>query len=162
VTIGEIRIHPEFELLMARFDMLSTARIYFDSFEYAGGLPAKNRKAARHAEEAVRFALLILAEVPEIAKRAGRDFEIRIGVHTGGPIATGVMSLKKPAFQIIGPVLELAAQLADEGIAGEAYLWRATYELIFASGFRIRERGEMNVRGGGATMTYLVEPRMYR
>jgi class 3 adenylate cyclase len=179
VTIGEIRVHPqrmddvgilsffakvfgEFEMLMGGFDMLCTARTCFDRFVYAGGLLAKNRKTARHAEEAVRFALLVLAKAPEIAKRAGREFEIRIGVHTGGPIATGVMSLKRPAFQIIGPVLGLAAQLADEGLAGEVYLSRATYELIFASGFRIRERGEMTIRGGGTTMTYLVEPRVYR
>jgi PAS domain-containing protein len=173
VTIGEIRITPEswddigvhtffakafgeFAALLGGFEMLSLARICYNRFVYAGGLLEKNRKPARHAEEAVRFALMVLAKGREIAMRIGRAFEIRVGVHTGGPIATGVMSLKRPAFQIIGPVLGVAAQLAEEGLAGEVYLSRATYELIFASGFRIRERGELVLRGGGTTMTYLV------
>jgi hypothetical protein len=173
VTIGQIRVKPlatsevrffdfykfvfdEFDEVLKTFDLLSKVRTCFNVYCFAGGLFSKNRKPAGHAEESVKFGIRLLVMVQTLANRIGCDFEIVIGIHTGGPVATGVMSAKRPTFQIIGPVMNCAAQMMETGLAGEVQLTRSTYELIFASGFRIRERGEIPVKGGGTMMTYLV------
>jgi hypothetical protein len=173
VTIGQIRVRPlatsevrffdfykfvfeEFDDVLRTFDLLSKVRTCFNVYCFAGGLFSKNRKPSGHAEESVKFGIRLLVMVQTLAKRIGCDFEIVIGIHTGGPVATGVMSAKRPTFQIIGPVMNCAAQMMEMGLAGEVQLTRSTYELIFASGFRIRERGEIPVKGGGTVMAYLV------
>jgi hypothetical protein len=73
-------------------------------------------------------------------------------------LATGVMSIARPTFQIIGPVMNVTTQMMETGPPGEVQLTRNTYELIFASGFRIRERGEFPLRDAATFTTYLVSP----
>jgi class 3 adenylate cyclase len=54
--------------------------------------------------------------------------------------------------------MNVAAQMMETGVPGEVQLTRNTYELIFASGFRVRERGDFPLRDAGTFMTYLVSP----
>jgi class 3 adenylate cyclase len=152
------RVFTEFDGLLEGFDLLIRARTMFNTCVFAAGLFAKGTRAGRHAEEAVRFSLKLLVTANSIARHLGRKFELFIGLHTGGPIVTGIMSQARPTFQIITPVMDCAAQMAETGITGEVHITRSTYEHIFASGFKTRDRGEVSMKGGGTMVTYLVSP----
>jgi hypothetical protein len=143
--------------LLEGFESVVKARTVFNTYVFAGGLLA-NTKAEKHAEEAVRFALKLIITSNSIARHIGKDFTLLIGLHSGGPVISGIMSPTRPTFQIIAPIMDCAARMSETAIAGEAHITRVTYDHIFASGFKTRDRGEVPMPGGGSMMTYLVSP----
>jgi class 3 adenylate cyclase len=151
------KVFDEFDSLLEGFELLIKARTVFNTYIFAGGLLA-NTKAARHAEEAVRFALKLIVTANSIARHIGKEFTLLIGLHTGGPVISGIISPTRPTFQIIAPIMDCAAQMSETSMAGEVHITRSTYEHIFASGFKTRDRGEVPMPGGGSMVTYLVSP----
>ena len=81
---------------------------------------------------------------------------MRIEVHTGGPIVTGVLSYDNPTFQVIGTVSEMSNQVKNKGIPDQICITRAVYELIFSASFKVQEQGDTKIRGGKIIPTYLV------
>lgn len=151
-------VFQEFDKIIKDYDLLCKARTFAHTYTYTGGLFSQMNKPDKHADQVVRFAIQLLKKVPELSKKLGVDIELTIGVHTGGPVIAGVMSLKRPNFQLIGPVMEYAAQMKATGVPGQVHITRAVYELIFSSGFKVTERGETKIRGGNTLTTYLVTP----
>lgn len=178
ITIGQIRVKSskkwdyqtqepfefystvfeELDKIILKYDLLCKVRTFGNTYIYAGGLFTQINKPEKHADQAVRFAIQILNEKKEMSKKFGVEIEMTVGVHTGGPIVAGVMNIKRPSFQIIGSVMELAEQMKTTGIEGQVQITRSVYELIFSSGFKVTERGETKVRGDNSLTTYLVLP----
>jgi hypothetical protein len=53
-------------------------------------------KPEKHAEEATRFGLKVLANMDEIHKTVGPDVSLLIGINTGGPLVGGIMNARRP------------------------------------------------------------------
>ena len=142
--------------LMNDFDLLSKVRFDGNRYIFAGGLFNKIVKPERHAEQSIRFSLKVIEELLSLSQSISVEINTTIGIHTSGPVIAGVMCLSKPAFQIIGPVMESALQIAETGMANQVHVSRSVYELIYSSGFRVHEKGEMTLRGGSTIQTYLI------
>lgn len=177
-TIGQIQIHTakqwnyqthepfefynsvfeSFDKVLSDFKLLYKVRTFGSTYIYTGGLFSQINKPEKHADQAVRFAIKILNAKYELSRKLGVDIDMTAGIHTGGPIIAGVMNIKRPNFQIIGTVMELAEQMKATGITGQVQITRSVYELIFSSGFKVAERGEIKIKGGNTLTTYLVIP----
>jgi class 3 adenylate cyclase len=94
--------------------------------------------------------------MPSLEKRLGENFEVFIGIHVGGPVAAGVMSILRPVFQMVGPVFDVALQIMESGLPGHIYISRTVFELVFTSGFSIQEKGDVDLRSGGSVFSYVL------
>jgi class 3 adenylate cyclase len=81
---------------------------------------------------------------------------VRVGVDTGGSLVAGVIRTEKPTFEIIGPTINMAQQMEQEGVPMSVHISRSTYELIYAGNFIIRESGQITIEQG-QVVTYMVE-----
>lgn len=149
-------IFSRFDEEIKEFDLLMKVHTFVHTYTYIGGLFSEVNKPERHAEESIKFALKLIKLIPEFSEKYGAEIHLTFGVHTGGPVVAGVMSLSKPTFQIIGPISEMANQLKSKGVLDQICISRAVYELIFSAGFNVQERGDMTIRGGKVIPTYLV------
>ncbi|OHT13069.1 hypothetical protein TRFO_03499 [Tritrichomonas foetus] len=161
VTIGHVSIenHPNnFDFysqifqeidneIHDNFPNLIRTKMYSNKLIFAGGLFTDSYGYSNvHAEACVKLALKLISQYKFL----------KIGIHTGGPIIAGVMSPARPNFIMIGPVMELSAQMNETSEIGHVHITRSVYELIFASGFRIIELGDTKLRDRTLATTYYV------
>ena len=98
-----------------------------DSYMLVSGLP-KPRRA--HAVDAVLAALRMVEVVADLAERGeGPVWNVRIGLHSG-PVAAGVVGVRKFAFDIWGNTVNLASRMESSGAVGRVNLSAATWELV--------------------------------
>ena len=178
ITVGEIRISStaqwdyrtterlsfvnsvctRFNEELAKFPLLSTIRMTLDSYMFVGGLFTEVARAEEHVKQAIEFSLRVLDIVPDLAEATGAEVKVVIGLHVGGPIVAGIMSLSRPNFQIIGPIIDYAHEMMATGIEGQIHISRAVYELTYSLGFNVHERGEITMSGGQVVSTYTITP----
>ena len=176
VTIGEIDVtfnkqfgyqSPEIFLYLSQiselidsiikdFDLLCKVRSCGDKYIFAGGLFSRMAKPERHADQAIQFSLKVIEALINFDKKFQYELVARVGIHTGGPVIAGIMSASRPNFQIIGPVLEVASQIASQSLQNQIHITRSVYELIYSYGFRVHEKGETMTRSGNVISTYLI------
>ena len=157
------KIFSEFDKIIEEYDMLDKVRTCFDVYTFSGGLLIPNSRPGnstqdQHADQAVRFGLRLLSSVPEFSRMLDCEIELIIGIDIGGPVVAGVISAEHPSFQVIGPVVDKAFQMMATGVASHIQVTRDVYSIIITSGFKIRERGEVEIRGGKTEFTYFVDP----
>lgn len=84
------------------------------------------------------------------------QLSLQIGIHFGGPIVAGILSLKRPHFQLLGETIELVSDVAHACPMGQIYITQSLYELIFGSSLPITEKGNVMLRSGKSMELYLV------
>ncbi len=102
---------------------------------------------ADHAHRCVRAALRIQAYMSEREERASFKWTLRIGLHSG-PVASGVVGLRKYAFDIWGDAVNLASHMESAGEPGKVNLSAYTHDL-FKDAFVCTYRGKLPVKGKG-------------
>jgi class 3 adenylate cyclase len=122
----------------------------------AGGLFDPNSPPSTHAEQMIRFGLDVLPIIDDINPRLNTLLSVRIGINTGGPLLAGVLGTDKPAFDIIGDPINVAARLQSTDIPGKIHISEDTHALVAALDFQIEYRGEVELKGKGKKRTYLV------
>ena len=147
-----------FEDIMGDFPTLSKVKSSYDTYTFVGGLFAETNRPEKHAGETVRFSLRLLQAASELAQMFDTNVDLYIGVHTGGPVVAGVMSVARPNFQIVGPVMEQTKYMRVAGVPGQVHITRAVYDLVFSAGFHVQERGEIQIGGNKTVSTYFVLP----
>ena len=129
-----------------------------DAYMCATGLNPDTSKDPRHLIDA---ALEIVAFMDGYAKekeaRNEPHFEVRIGIHYGG-VVSGVVGLKKFAFDIWGDTVNTAARMESSGEEGKVNISKSTYELI-KDEFECSSRGLIEAKGKGAMEMYFVHKR---
>ena len=123
----------------------------------AGGIFDEVNQPAVHAKEVVDFGCLVIKKLLEIDQQENENLRIRVGINTGGPIIAGVIGTEKPTFEILGPAINTAHEMEHHGVPMKVHISRPVYELIYGQQFDIKERGEIDIKGG-KMFTYLVEP----
>ena len=95
----------------------------------------------------------------EIVERAGRTIndklQLRIGIHTGGPIVAGVLGTHKIAYDVWGDTVNTAKRMETYGLPGRVHVSAATRQLL-GDGFRFEPRGLLDVKGKGSMGTYFL------
>lgn len=71
------------------------------------------------------------------------NLQLRVGDNCGGPILAGVLGYNKPAFDIIGDTINIAARLQTSDVPGKVQISKAKYNIFCDCNFNIEEHGEI-------------------
>ena len=135
--------------------MLETIKTIGDGYMVTGGILEQRPKSAAAVAE---MALSML----EIVERAGRaidqKLQLRIGIHTGGPIVAGVLGTHKIAYDVWGDTVNTAKRMESCGLPGRVHV-SATTRRALGDEFRFEPRGLLEIKGKGSMETYFVHRR---
>ncbi|EAX99447.1 Adenylate and Guanylate cyclase catalytic domain containing protein [Trichomonas vaginalis G3] len=147
----------EFDAITNAHKTMTKIKCIGDCYMAAGGIFDEVNQPAVHAKEVVDFGCLVIKKLLDIDEKENEKLRIRVGINTGGPIVAGVIGTEKPTFEILGPAINIAHEMENKGVPMKVHISRPVYELIYGQQFDIKERGEIDVKGG-KMFTYLVEP----
>lgn len=96
-----------------------------------GGVPIPS---TNHAECVANMSLEVLEALKDFNEKnqkslGGRDWNIRIGLHTGRVVA-GVIGKKKYLYDIYGETTTIASQMEQTGSPGRVHVSEATYNAL--------------------------------
>ena len=147
----------EYDAITNAHKTMTKIKCIGDCYMAAGGIFDEVNQPAIHAKEVVDFGCQVIKKLLEIDERENETLRIRVGINTGGPIVAGVIGTEKPTFEILGPAINIAHEMEHHGVPMKVHISRPVYELIYGQSFDIKERGEIDVKGG-KMFTYIVEP----
>ncbi len=127
-----------------------------DAYMCAGGIPTANDT---NPNDAVAAALDLQAfmKIRNAEKeRVGQPyFLMRVGIHTG-EVVTGVVGKNKFAYDIWGDTVNLASRMESTSPPGAVNISATTYRFV-KDAFKCTPRGEIEAKGKGKVLMYLVE-----
>lgn len=126
-----------------------------DAYMAVAGLP---QPRPDHAEACANLALAMRDAVADIAERRGLPLVFRVGMHTG-PVIAGVIGSSKFAYDLWGDTVNTAARMESHGVIGQIQVTDEVAARLRGAGYRLRERGEIEVKGKGPLRVWLLEGR---
>ncbi|OHS95865.1 Adenylate and Guanylate cyclase catalytic domain containing protein [Tritrichomonas foetus] len=152
------QLYKLFDASLAMKPTMTKIKCIGDCYMAAGGIFSEINEPNTHAREVVEFCLECINAVNVLDAEMNQTLRIRAGVNTGGPLVAGVIGTEKPTFEIIGPCINMAQQMEHNGMPMLVHISRSVYELIYGGDFKIRERGQIQIKNGDV-ITYFVEGR---
>jgi class 3 adenylate cyclase len=144
-------LFSEFDDLATRYG-LETIKTIGDGYLVTGGiLEQRPDKAASVAE----MALSMLESVEHVGRAINENLQLRIGMHTGGPIVAGVLGTHKIGFDIWGDTVNIAKRMETHGWPGRVHVSAATRQVL-GDAFHFEPRGPLKVKGKGLMETYFL------
>lgn len=125
-----------------------------DAYMVVGGVPVPRPD---HAAAIAEMALDMQLAMAQFNAASSEPFRIRIGINTG-PVVAGVIGTHKFTYDLWGDTVNIASRMESQGIAGSIQVAPATYQLL-RDMYQFEERGEIDVKGKGAMVTYLLTGR---
>lgn len=145
---------PEFQTLYPAVDYLDVNMSYLIA---ATGFFTTQFTAEMAANQMLNFASSVISFCKELKTSKKDEIMVQAGMITGGPVIAGVITLNKvPHFEIIGEIVEYAKSMANLAPPFSIHLTRSTYELVYGSGFDVREVGGIKVPLLGSIVTYTI------
>ena len=127
-----------------------------DAYMCAGGLPVAN---TTNALDVVNAALEMQQFMQQHLKQRESEkrevFEMRIGIHTG-PVVSGIVGVKKFAYDIWGDTVNIASRMESSGEAGKVNISGSTFALV-KDKFECIQRGKIQAKNKGEIEMYFVE-----
>jgi adenylate cyclase len=119
-------------------------------------MAATGTQAEAHltALAAVQFCLEGISIVDSIGTRIGIPLSVRSGIATGGVIC-GVLSLKRPAYDLWGETVNLASRMQTISEPGTIQIAETTYWRVKEK-FQCEQRELIDIKGIGPIQTYLI------
>jgi class 3 adenylate cyclase len=132
-----------FDEIIGRYG-LEKLKTIGDAYMFAGGLP--NLRPS-HAVDAVLAALEMAAAVNRLTRpEQGVNWKIRLGLYSG-PVVSGVVGVRKFAFDIWGNTVNFAARMESAGQPGRVNLSETTFQRV--EGFiECEARGAVPIKEG--------------
>ncbi len=128
-----------------------------DSYMAVAGMPEPRPDHARCMAD---MALSMQREIVGLKSGARQPFSVRIGIHSG-PVVAGVVGIKRWAYDLWGPTVNLANQMEACGVPGGIQVTADTHALL-KDDYLLEPRGEFYVKGQGEVATYLLRGRRPR
>jgi hypothetical protein len=119
-------------------------------YSVIGGLFQESNQPLIYAREIARFGLDCISKF--IHSRV--KLQMKVGIHSGGPIVTGLIGRHK--FEITGAPVIIADDIREACPPNSLLISRSTYELIYGTGFSVKEIGNISTKTGCLVMTYQV------
>ena len=138
-----------FDAACARFGVEKIKTIG-DAYMAAAGLPGTSDFPAEACAD------LALAMRDAVAA-AGPPWQVRIGVHRG-PVVAGVIGTSKYVYDLWGDAVNTASRLETTAPPGSIQV-SSSVAAALGDAFRLEARGEVDLKGKGATSTFLLEGR---
>lgn len=155
--LGPQRTADMLNELVSRFDDLTERfglekiKTIGDAYLVVGGIP---EALPDHAARVVRMGLAMVDATASYGRECGLPLVIRVGVHSG-PVVAGVIGRTKFAYDVWGDTVNVASRLESSGLAGEVQVSEATVAAM-GEGFDIHARGEVELKGKGMVLAFLV------
>jgi class 3 adenylate cyclase len=143
-------LFTDFDGLVERYD-LEKIKTIGDAYMVAAGLPEPR---VDHAEAMAEMALEMQVEFGRICAPLGLDLAIRIGMDSG-PVIAGVIGRHKFTYDLWGDTVNTASRMESHGLAGRIQVSEATYRRL-CDRYEFEERGEIEVKGKGRRLAYLL------
>lgn len=146
--------------LFTRFDKLAEKyqlekiKTLGDSFMVAGGMPETQED---HVERMCDMALEMLEVGKEMPSELGGKLELRIGIHTG-PAVAGVIGTRKPAYDVWGDTVNIAARLEKAAAVNTILLCDTTKQKIDTL-FNFSSVGNVALKGKGDVVAWYLNSR---
>jgi adenylate cyclase len=138
------RLFSAFDAACERFGVEKIKTIG-DAYLAAAGL------APTSGDPVVAVGSLALAMRDAVAD-AGPPWQVRIGVHVGA-VAAGIIGTHKFAYDVWGDTVNLASRLESSAEPGTIQVSEAAADAL-GSGFELRRRGTVDLKGKGPTPTW--------
>ncbi|OHS94912.1 Adenylate and Guanylate cyclase catalytic domain containing protein [Tritrichomonas foetus] len=151
-------IFAKFDAAAAKYNLMTKIKLIGDVYMAAAGLFTPDEPPQNHASQVVHFGLDALTALDEANSVLESNLQVRIGVNTDGPLIAGVLGTDKPTFDIIGDPINVSSRLQSTCIPMTVQISHTTYELINDMSFNIEQRGEIELKGKGKRMAYIVRP----
>ena len=151
-------VFSTFDKICSKYNLITKIKLIGDIYMAASGLFSQDNNPSSHAEQMIRFALDVLSSMDDINAQLCSSLVLRIGINTDGPIICGVFGTDKPIFDIIGDPINVASRLQSTGIPGTIQISQKTFDSVRHLEFDMEQRGEIQVKGKGNMITYIVKP----
>lgn len=152
------KIFTTFDKIVASFELITKIKLIGDIYMAAGGLFSPDLEPNQHANQVLQFSLQALEAIEELNIQLNASLQVRIGINSGGPLIAGVLGTDRPLFDIIGDPINIAARLQSTDVPGLVQISQGCYDLVANGPYKIEQRGEIELKGKGKRMTYLVYP----
>lgn len=152
-------IFTEFDARLSMFSRVTKLKTIGDSYICAAGLFEGDGSVAEATKEIVKMGLTLLEIIPGINQELGVNIQMRIGIHTGGPLVCGVVGRERPLFEVLGDTLAIARELQKKSSQDRIHISSETAELISDLDLKLQGRGGgIQIPELGKTKTYIVLP----
>lgn len=139
-----------FDELVRRYG-LEKIRTIGDSYMVAAGVPVARPD---HANAICAMALDLQTEVARLNSSHGWDLSFRIGINCG-PAVAGIVGREKFHYDLWGDTVNIASRMESHGIPDHIQVTEAVYERVKTQ-FVFQQRGLVEVKGKGPTLTYFL------
>ncbi|WP_055073757.1 adenylate/guanylate cyclase domain-containing protein [Pseudanabaena sp. 'Roaring Creek'] len=143
-------IFSEFDRLVDRYN-LEKIKTIGDSYMAVGGLPIPRHD---HAEAIASMALEMQKSISQFVRPDGKQFKLRIGIHTGKAVA-GVIGKKKFIYDLWGDTVNIASRMESHGLPGCIQVTDTTYQIL-KDKYQFEPKRTIEIKGKGEMVTYLL------
>lgn len=106
-----------------------------------------------HAEHAGDLALNMIRRVKALNLPG---VTVKVGIHTGSVVA-GVVGMKVPRYCLFGDTVNTASRMESSGLPNKIHVSSITAEKLRKSGYQLKQRGYVQVKGKGEMETFWLE-----
>ena len=110
------------------------------------------------AQIATDMAFNIIKIAERVSTELEIDFQVGIGINTGGPAVCGIVGKIRPTFEVFGEAVDVAMRMVFNSMAGAVQITEHAYEDIKYLKYNIKERTDVTIRGKGYSKIYSVTP----
>jgi adenylate cyclase len=147
------QIFSSFDQLTERHG-LEKIKTIGDAYMVVGGVP---KPRPDHAEAIAEMAIEMQTVIAQFNREHRQALNIRVGIHSGSVVA-GVIGTRKLAYDLWGDTVNIASRMESHGSAGQIQVSASTRELLQKQ-YRFEPRGEIQIKGKGAMVTYWLKGR---
>jgi class 3 adenylate cyclase len=144
-------LFSEFDDLAIRHG-LETIKTIGDGYMVTGGILEESPERAIAVAE---MALSMLDAANAASRGLDKKLQLRIGIHTGGPVIAGVLGTHKIAYDVWGDAVNIAKRMETYGLPDRVHVSAATRRAL-GNAFHFEPRGTIDVKGKGPMETYFL------